>query len=87
MEGTYEDYKEHLEKMTGEFSYGAGMVMDHIRARLNLANQKDVAYFEKLGFESIDTALVKATSEAADHRLLDGNDLPATAEGVKEMLK
>lgn len=87
VEGTYEDYKEHLKKMAADHGYGAGMAMDHIRDRLTLATQKDVAYFENLGFESIDTALVKATSDAADTRLLAGAGVASTAEGVKELLK
>ncbi len=87
VEGTYEDYKKELKKMAQEQGYGPEAVLEGAKARLQTATQKDAAYFEALKFKAVDTAAVNATVEGAKARLQSAEKLPATEQGVKELLK
>lgn len=87
VEGDYKDYKAELKKRAGEQGYSAESVLESAKTRLAAATQKDTVHFEALEFEAVDTAAIEATVAGAKARLERAGQLPATNEGVKELLK
>lgn len=81
----YEEYKQMLSDLAGQYGYSAAGVGKAISENLQLASQKDAAYFEELEYENIDRAAVESIAAFAAERSKLAP--PRTGDEIKELLK